>query len=107
MRPLFKSFRSAEAVKAKEMLQSEEQLKVFYRSHNPEKYVRVLQCVAVQSVAECCSVFQCVPVCCKEHLKAFYCSHNSDKYVRVLQCVAVCCSTLQRAVEGLLPLAQP
>ena len=106
MRPLFKSFRSAEAVKAK--LQSEEEMKAFDRSHNPEKYVRVLQCVAVQSVAVCCSVLQCVAVCCKEHLKAFYCPHNFDKYVcRVLQCVAVCCSTLQRAVEGLLPLAQP
>ena len=82
MRPLFKSFRSAEAVKAK--LQSEEEMKAFDRSHNPEKYVRVLQCVAVQSVAVCCSVLQCVAMqgvagCCS-----------------VLQCVALCGTVLQR-----------
>jgi len=86
VRPLFKSFRSAEAIKAKdvavccsvlqcfrsaeatkakeEMLQCEEQLKAFYRLHNPEKYVRVLQFVAVQSDAVSRSVLQCVAVRC-------------------------------------------
>jgi len=65
VRPLFKSFRSAEATKAKEeMLQCEEQLKAFYRLHNPEKYVRVLQFVAVQSDAVSRSVLQCVAVRC-------------------------------------------
>jgi len=56
----------------------------------------VLQCVAVccsvcsvlQCVAVCCSVLQCAAVCCSVlQCVAVYCS--------VLQCVAMCCSMLQ------------
>ena len=43
----------------------------------------VLQCVAVQSVAFCCSVSQHVAVCC------------SVLQCRALHGVAVCCSMLQ------------
>ena len=47
-------------------------------------------CVAV--CAECCSVLQCVAVCCSVFVIVFWyiTCHNS-----VLQCVAVCCSVLQ------------
>ena len=66
----------------------------------------VLQCVAVCCIAVCCSVLQCVAVCCSVlHCSVLQCvalcsgfdfnmPETSMQYVysSVLQCVAVCCS---------------
>jgi len=44
-----------------------------------------------QSVAECCSVLQCVAACTVDMCK--------ERPWGVLQCVAVCCSVLQCVAE--------
>jgi len=41
--------------------------------------------------AVCCSVLQCVAVCCRKGDAG----HADDAHTRVLQCVAVCCNVLQ------------
>jgi len=57
--------------------------------------------IRIRSIETCCSVLQCVAVCCSaEALQVD--GHTHSSYRDVLQCVAVCCSVLQCvAVEAL------
>ena len=54
----------------------------------------------LQHVAVCCSVLQCVPVCCAIYTgnvaaDICCCGGLGRGDVALLQCVAVCCSVLQ------------
>jgi len=56
----------------------------------------------LQGNAACCSVLQCVAVCCSVHgglVSVLCCSvlQRGAVCCRVMQCVAVCCSVLQCA----------
>jgi len=66
----------------------------------------VLQCVAVCCIAVCCSVLQCVAVCCSvlQYRKGTHLGSLDDFVIDnnvgvergfLLQCVAVCCSVLR------------
>ena len=59
----------------------------------------------------CCSVLQCVAVCCSVLLESVQGDLRRIQCVAVccsvLQCVAVCCSVLQESVQGDLRRIQP
>jgi len=56
----------------------------------------LLQCISVVVVALCCSVLQCVAVCCSMCCSVLQCSVLAVAVCcRVLRNVAVCCSVLQ------------
>ena len=56
----------------------------------------------------CCSVLQCVAVCCNEKASLRYAGDIYEltcaAVCSVLQCVAVCCSVLQCVAVGCGPL---